>query len=342
MDHPQPSTNQSFDHTCHEEHDLDMAMQIMKNKTFFQLTTPAEAIEQLREWTPTANLDEKTQLLERVVYVQTVLEAVITTSPDDLHYWSSVVHHIFRFLFERLPESVFEKCPIRNCPIYIWTIETIESIIQLLTTNTIYQRELNLPFEAHIEAITKASYKFNQVNLLLALNNIFVFLCQLQDKPRINMYYMRVLIYDDPKEIILCKYNHYEYDNYDDEPVTVSIHPSMLHLALRNSDDVNEEWIQRFKTPINVDSEPCAVCLEIISPQQHVVLSACRHMFCLPCHKRWMNEKEGEINCPLCRTVSADYIQLSGYDNLQRTLDKTENIILLYFAFDFLCEIEYC
>ena len=46
-------------------------------------------------------------------------------------------------------------------------------------------------------------------------------------------------------------------------------------------------------------SDPCIICFE---PLETIVLTQCRHIFCLGCAKQMSNELKNNFNCPECRT----------------------------------------
>ena len=92
------------------------------------------------------------------------------------------------------------------------------------------------------------------------------------------------------------------------------------------SDQSADTWRHRpsLGCPTEEDKN-CNICFsKDLNFQEMAVQSGCRHIFCYECYETW---KETWQECPICGTISTEYIKGKGYQQLINKLELTDLLL---------------
>ena len=71
-------------------------------------------------------------------------------------------------------------------------------------------------------------------------------------------------------------------------------------------------------------SDPCIICFE---PLNNIVVTPCRHIFCLDCTKRMSNDLKANFTCPECRTpIVCNTLSITNVENINSEKKEKDNV----------------
>ena len=193
-----------------------------------------------------------------------------------------------------------------------------------------YYRNYSGKFEDHVGQIRSGNFDLRTYKVIIALHNIHVSIFEtLNDRlDCLRQFDGSIPSLDaSPKdEFHLHLFWNTSQDSFMLREVkegaagqSTIFHSSFLKIVRQPSAEI---WRNRRKLgAVNLSvAHTCAVCLrEDVSTSKLTVLSGCTHVFCTPCIETWF-DRNRNLSCPCCRTISDERIMAVGYGNLLRMI----------------------